>query len=91
MGSQQGENSGRFLVARDKLRRSAGRGVTWGQGALFCSGYNCSLQRMEKPLNMEATAAQEMATVALLRGAIFEHFGDSLQLLSSSISLLLCF
>jgi hypothetical protein len=40
---------------------------------------------------MEATAAQEMATVLLLRDAIFEHFGDSLQLLSSSISLLICF
>lgn len=91
MGSQQGENSGRFLVPGDKLRRSAGRGVTRGQGALFCSGYNGSSQRTEKPLDMEATATQEMAAVALLRDAIFEHFGDFLQFLSSSISLLMCF
>lgn len=66
-------------MAGDELRRSAGPGVTWGQGALFCSGYNCSSQRTEKPLDMETTATPEMATVPLLRDAIFENLGDSAQ------------
>lgn len=50
-----------------------------GQGALFCSGYNCSSQRTEKPLDMETTATPEMAPVPLLRDAIFENLGDSAQ------------
>lgn len=66
-------------MARDELRRSAGHGVTWGQGALFCSGCNCSSQRTEKPLDTETTATLEMATVPLLGDAIFENLGDSPQ------------
>lgn len=49
LGSQQGENSGRFLEVGDEIRRSAGHEVTRGQGCLFCSGYNYSSQGTEKP------------------------------------------